>query len=144
MEQNHFKFQNKKLSKVFLLEQENRNLQRRIHSPKVDLVERNDHYFVRIEVPGVSQENLKFQLNDDQILLVSGIKKSDIQEEGEKVVYRECKYNEFMRRVKLPGKVKCMNENYTLTNGVLLLEFAKQIEPLPFEDYNPTASWADD
>lgn len=144
--ENEFQLQNntKKFSKVFKLEQEIRNLQRRIHSPKVDLIERENSYFVRMEVPGVLRSDLKFQLKEDQILLVSGCKSSEVKEEGQKEVYRECKYNEFMRRVKLPGKVLGLDPAPVLENGVLSLNFMKNQEELEQMDFTTNVSnWAD-
>ena len=102
-------------------EEEFKNLQKRLHSPKVDLFERDSSYFVTIELPGVDSNSLKITFKDDQILFVSGSKLKDYILNTDKIIYRETKYNDFNRRIKLPGLVE--KENYTLdlNQGVLIL-----------------------
>lgn len=104
-----------------------KNLQRRIHSPKVDLVERDQWYLVRIELPGVTPESTKLQIKDHQIVFISGSKKLEDSYETDRVIYRESKYNDFVRRIKLPGPIKFFNLNQKLdfSNGVLYLKFEK-------------------
>lgn len=111
------------------LEQDLKNLQRRMHSPKVDLVERNNNYLVRIELPGVNLDSVKIEVKDSQFVFVSGNKTTAISCETDRVVYRESRYDSFTRRVKLPGKVKPFNfdkENSNFLNGVLNLTFEKE------------------
>lgn len=107
-----------------------KNLERRINSPKVDLVERDSFYLVRIELPGVIPESIKIQIKEHRIVLVSGSKLQDTINETDRVIYRECKYDNFIRRIKLPGPIKFFNVNEKLhfTNGVLNLIFEKATE----------------
>jgi HSP20 family molecular chaperone IbpA len=109
-----------------------KNLERRIHNPKVDLVERNSFYLVRIELPGVTPESIKIQIKDRQIVLVSGSKLQEQINETDRIIYRECKYNNFIRRIKLPEPIKFFNtaEKLHLTNGVLHLTFERELSPL--------------
>ena len=119
---------NKNFNRVSKLEQDLRNLQKRIHSPKVDLVERDQFYLIRIELPGVDLESINVQIKNSQIILISGNKQVNNIYETDRVVYRESKYDSFMRRVKLPGKVKYVkfNKGYLdFVNGVLNLTFEK-------------------
>ena len=104
-----------------------KNLQRRIHSPKVDLVERDQWYLVRIELPGVTPESTKLQIKDQQIIFISGSKKLEDSYETDRVIYRESKYNDFVRRIKLPGPIKFFNltQKLDFSNGVLYLKFEK-------------------
>jgi HSP20 family molecular chaperone IbpA len=108
-------------------EEEFKNLQKRLHSPKVDLFERDSSYFVTIELPGVDSNSLKITFKDDQILFVSGSKLKDYILNTDKIIYRETKYNDFNRRIKLPGLVE--KENYTLdlNQGVLILNIKKKL-----------------
>lgn len=105
------------------------NLQNRLHSPKVDLVESNDTYLVRIELPGVLPETTKIQIKDHQIIFVSGSKEQYPTYETDHVIYKESKYDNFVRRIKLPGPIKYFNLNEPLkfSNGVLYLTFEKTI-----------------
>jgi HSP20 family molecular chaperone IbpA len=118
--------------------QELKNLERRIHNPKVDLVEQNSNYLVRIELPGVTPESIKIQIKDHQIVLVSGSKLQEPINETDRVIYRECKYNNFIRRIKLPEPIKFfnINEKLHLTNGVLYLTFERELSSKTLNEIN--------
>ena len=98
-------------------------LQKRMHSPKVDLVEGERHFTVRMELPGMTSDSIKVDLKESQILLVSGFKK-EVSYEG-KAKYKECKYGNFMRRVKMPCEVHESTE-FTYEHGVFTLELTKK------------------
>ena len=109
-----------------------KNLQRKIYSPKVDLVSCSDSFKVRIELPGVPIDTIKVELKEQQIVLISGVRISLHEEETDKVIYSETKYGNFIRRVKLPELVErfYFNQNKCdLVNGVLYLQFQKKIKP---------------
>ena len=69
-----FKVVEYKKNKKINYEEEFRNIQKRLHSPKVDLFERDYSYFVKIELPGVDSDSLEISFKDDQIVFVSGSK----------------------------------------------------------------------
>lgn len=138
-------------------EQDVNNLQRRIHSPKVDLIERGSEYLIRIELPGVSKETIRISIKDNQIVFISGSKQQIDNFETDKVIYRESKFDEFTRRVKLPSHVLKFNNVLDLSNGVLNLSFTKknnidknkELPPPPstktinFTDFDKVTNWAD-
>lgn len=135
------------------LEQTLKNLQKKIHSPKVDLIERDNFYLVRIELPGIKLDSLNIEIKESQFVLISGNKSTNNIYETDRVVYKESKYDKFMRRVKLPGKVKPLDfntNNLDFVNGVLNLAFEKILDEqqtshnnLSFNTINPTENWAD-
>jgi HSP20 family molecular chaperone IbpA len=111
---------------VSRLEQEVVLLKKRMNNPKVDLVERGDKYYVRMETSG-DIEDINIELNESQVLIVSFNKPYPEKDENERAIYRECRYGRFMRRVKLPTKVKMISkDDLVYNNGVLNLEFIKK------------------
>lgn len=143
-----------KNSKVFKLEQEIKNLKKRIHSPKVDLIERDNLYLIKIELPGVIKESIKIQIKEHQIVLISGKKNQDNIIESDNVIYRESKYEDFMRRIKLPSTIKYISlkqNNLNFENGVLYLNFEKSKQEESPEEESPeeespqeeSKNWAD-
>lgn len=106
------------------LQNENRTLKMRMHSPKVDLSEKNNTYVVRMELAGFTLEQLQISIKDNQFVLVSGYK-NQCEDSEMKVVYMETKYGDFTRRVKLPSFVDGKNFDAKMENGVLTLEFTK-------------------
>lgn len=99
-----------------------RRLKRKINSPKTNLYERGNAYVVRMEIPA---EGYEFQVEDDQILLVTCFKKEHNMCAGGRAVYEEGKYGKVVRRVKLPGKVVVTPSFEEWKNGILLLCFVK-------------------
>lgn len=143
-----------KNSKVFKLEQEIKNLKKRIHSPKVDLIERDNLYLIKIELPGVIKESIKIQIKEHQIVLISGKKNQDNIIESDNVIYRESKYEDFMRRIKLPSTIKYTSlkqNNLNFGNGVLYLNFEKSKQEESPDEESPeeespqeeSKNWAD-
>ncbi|NDC95650.1 Hsp20/alpha crystallin family protein [bacterium] len=103
-----------------------RILQKRINSPKVDLLDNNTQYTIRMEVPGTMPEDISIELNDNQIVLIH--LKKPAPELSEVAIYRECRYGNITRRVKLPNKVHPLNINngtFTVDNGMLNVSFVK-------------------
>lgn len=116
------------------------NLENRIHSPKVDLVEDGNVYVVKMEVPGIDQKNTSVKLKDSQFLLVTGTKQEEHTEEtqdsqGHQIVYKESKYGSVTRRVKLPSTITKFTTS--LSNGVLQIVCDKQDPTLKYTKREP-------
>lgn len=115
------------------------NLQKRVDSPKVDLVENGDHYIVKMEVPGLKIDDLMVKLKDSQFLLVSGNKNEEHTKETQDsnshvIVYKESKYGSFTRRVKLPTLIKYKNGISTsIEDGVLVIICKKENPNIKYE-----------
>lgn len=152
----------KKLSFKELLFERN-NLKKYQHSPKVDLRERNNTYVIRMELAGLSQSDVTVQVREGQFLLVSGTKNNQNTQENDTVIYSECHYGNFMRRVKVPKPVNSDTIHYSLNNGVLYVSVEKLEEeaqetqeqndllpPIPedkvidFSTLSSTGNWADE
>lgn len=119
------KIDNRGNRQVVKLEQEITLLKKRMNNPKVDLVEKDNKYYVRMETSG-DIENINIELNESQVLIVSFNKPYPERDESEKAIYRECRYGKLMRRVKLPSKVMMISkDDLVYNNGVLNLEFVK-------------------
>lgn len=97
-------------------------LKRRINSPKVDLLETENTYVVRLEL---SYRSFKWNLIDEQILLLSTDKQIEFND-NYKLIYSEAKYGKITRRVKLPSKVNNVPIRDEYNEGILILEFKKQ------------------
>jgi HSP20 family molecular chaperone IbpA len=115
-------------------------LQKRANSPKVDLVESESFFTIRMEMPGVNSHSIKVELKESNILLVSGFKQ-EVLYEG-KAKYKECKYGNFMRRVKMPVHVDYSNQ-FTYTDGVFTLKLTKTTVPPVQPSSVGSANWAD-
>jgi HSP20 family molecular chaperone IbpA len=119
---NDFQTIQRRGGKVAQLQQHIKNLQRRCNSPKTDLLETDDVFIVRMELPVTSY---RWELKEEQILLVT-YQKEQFEFEGAKEIYRESRHGQSMRRVKLPAKVNARPFSESYTNGIWVVKFAKQ------------------
>ena len=92
--------------------------------PAVNIAENRDKYFVRAELPGIKADEIKVQI-DGQNLTISGERK--IQSEGDNVKYyrRERESGDFSRTIRLPGEIEDENLTAKMVNGVLEVEIPK-------------------
>lgn len=93
-------------------------------SPKVDVREREGHWLLSIDVPGVAREDIKVDVVEDQ-LVVSG----ERQYEFEDKAYSERSYGHFERRFNLPEGVELDKIEASHDHGVLNLVIPKAQPP---------------
>jgi HSP20 family protein len=98
--------------------------------PAMDVVESDDHYVLRADLPGLSEADVNVEL-DDHVLTISG--KRSTEHEETKNGYRrvERSYGSFSRSVSLPEGVDADGIQANFDKGVLEVKVAKpeQIKP---------------
>jgi len=87
-------------------------------SPQVDILEREGQFAVRVDLPGLSKEDVKVDVTDD-LLTIQGERKQQKKEEREGYYYSECSYGSFYRAVPLPAGVEASKATAQFHNGVL-------------------------
>jgi HSP20 family protein len=98
--------------------------------PATDLVETDDHFVLRADLPGMTQDDVKIELQDNT-LTVSGERKSE-SEKREKGFYRvERAFGSFSRTVTLPKGVDADAVTASFENGVLEIRIPKPEERKP-------------
>ncbi len=98
--------------------------------PPVDIFENANHIVLRLEVPGMQQEDLKIQL-ENSTLTVRGERKFE-EETKEKTYHRiERRYGSFARSFTLPNTVDSEKVEAHYEAGVLSIELAKRAEAKP-------------
>ena len=93
--------------------------------PAVDLYDTEGALVARIDLPGVSSEDVEVSTNNDT-LTISGEVKPDT-EEGE-VVWQERGHGRFYRSFKLPVTIKADEVDAKFKGGVLRIEMPKTDE----------------
>ena len=92
--------------------------------PQIDFKSDNKTYTMSVELPGVAPEDVKIEVNANE-LTISGEKKEEVKEDG-KTHVQERRYGSFMRRVTLPEDADCDSIKAISKNGVLTLEIARK------------------
>lgn len=101
-----------------------------VWAPQTDLSETEDAFHIRLDVPGMSSEDININLQD-RMLTISGTRESEQTEEGEDYVRVERTFGNFHRSFTLPNDVDEENVEATYENGVLSIHVPKTEESKP-------------
>jgi HSP20 family protein len=98
--------------------------------PATDLVEEGDHYVLRADVPGVSEDDVKVEL-EDNVLTISGERKSEHEQRNNGYYRIERAAGRFARSLTLPEGVDADSITARFENGVLEVTIPKPPERKP-------------
>ncbi len=96
-------------------------------NPAVDLYEKDDHYMIKAELPGVNKDDIKIDLKD-RLLTLSGERTYDNEVNEENYHRREMSYGKFQRAFTLPADVDSDKIKAEFKDGVLQIEVPKPEE----------------
>jgi HSP20 family protein len=98
--------------------------------PAMDLVESGDHFVLRADLPGLSEEDVRIEL-EDQTLIISGERKAE-HEDGKEGYYRlERAFGSFSRTLQLPKGIDPEAVTARFDRGVLEVRIPKPEERKP-------------
>lgn len=103
-------------------------------APAVNVIETDKEYKVEIAAPGLTRDDFKIDINEDNELTVSMEKTVEKNEESEKegkkhtYLRREFSYSSFRQRMILPDNVNVDNIDAKMENGVLTIDIPKKTE----------------
>ena len=98
--------------------------------PKLEVLRHNGELTVRVDLPGLSKEDVKVEVTEDALTL-SGERKEEKEEKREGYYRTERSYGSFYRRVPLPEGANIDNATATFNNGVLEITMqVPEAEPL--------------
>lgn len=87
-------------------------------SPQVEMFERGKDLVLRVDLPGLTKDDVNVELTDNAIT-IEGERKNEHEEKREGYYRSERSYGEFYRRVPMPEGVKAEDAKATFSNGVL-------------------------
>jgi HSP20 family protein len=98
--------------------------------PAADIVETKDAIFIKTELPGLNEKDIKVEM-DNGLLTIRGERKleKETTEKGYRKIERS--YGKFVRTFTLPPTVEFNKINAAYTNGLLELEIPKKEEAKP-------------
>jgi len=96
-------------------------------NPAVDLYEKDDHFMIKAELPGVDKNDIKIDLKD-RLLTLSGERTYDNEVKEENYYRRERSYGKFQRAFTLPTDVDSDKIKADFKDGVLEIEVPKPEE----------------
>jgi HSP20 family protein len=92
--------------------------------PAMDLVETKDDFVLRADLPGMRQEDVKIEL-EDNVLTVSGERKAEHEAREEGFYRLERAFGAFSRSLTLPKGVNPESVSASFANGVLEVHIPK-------------------
>src|SRR5436305_4437865 len=99
-------------------------------TPAMDLVEHDDHFLLRADLPGVTESDVNIELNDGS-LVISGERKAE-HEQKERGFYRlERQFGSFSRTLTLPDGIDGDQIKASFAHGVLEVWIPKPEERKP-------------
>ena len=98
--------------------------------PLMDVVETKDGISLKLEVPGIKQEDINISL-EDNTLTVKGERKNELEVSEEGCNRFERSYGTFQRSVGLPPTVDTERVKATYKDGVLEVQLPKKEEARP-------------
>jgi HSP20 family protein len=98
--------------------------------PAMDLVETEDDFVLRADLPGVSEKDVKIEL-EDNVLTISGERKAEHEERKEGYYRVERSSGAFARSLTLPEGVKAEGIRASFDRGVLEVRIPKPEERKP-------------
>ena len=96
-------------------------------NPAVDLFEKDDHFVIKAELPGVDKKDIKVDLKD-RVLTLSGERTRDHEVKEENYYRKERSYGKFQRAFRLPADVDSDKIKAEFKDGVLQVEVPKPDE----------------
>jgi HSP20 family protein len=99
-------------------------------TPAMDLVETDEHFVLRADLPGMTESDVNIEL-EDNVLTVSGERKAERQEKGEGFYRVERSFGSFSRALTLPKGIDPEGVKAEFDNGVLEVRVPKPEQRKP-------------
>lgn len=96
-------------------------------TPAIDLVESGNDTLLLAELPGVQKEDVKITV-EDNMLTISGSRKSNQLAEKSSWIRNEIRVGEFKRTIRLPKGTNTSSISAEITNGMLKVVLPKAEE----------------
>jgi HSP20 family protein len=98
--------------------------------PSMDLVETEDHFVLRADLPGMSEEDIKIEY-EDGTLTVAGERKAEHEDKNEGYYRVERAFGSFSRSLSLPKGIDAEAVTANFDRGVLEVRIPKPEERKP-------------
>ncbi len=98
-----------------------------VWAPALDVVEKEDKFLVKVELPGVKEEDVDVSVAGD-MLTISGEKQAESEVKKKGYSYSESSYGSFSRSITMPSTVDASKIEASYDKGVLEITLPKTAE----------------
>jgi HSP20 family protein len=96
-----------------------------IRAPRIDLLDQEDEFYLRAEVPGVKKEDLDVSVTEDTVTIRAGVHHEAEEERKGEYLHREMTYGGFSRTLPLPVAVDVDHCKVMYKDGILEIRLPK-------------------
>jgi HSP20 family protein len=98
-----------------------------VRMPIFDLIDKEDRYELKIEVPGIEKEKIKVIATNDSVE-ISGEqpKEEESEDKRKRYIYNERSYSSFYRSIPMPEEIVSSKVKAKLNNGLLHIQLPKK------------------
>ena len=93
-------------------------------APRVRISEDKDNFMLKLEMPGISKEDIKINI-EDNVLSISGVKKQEQKTEETNLIMNEIFYGEFSRSFNITKDIDSNKIDAEFKDGVLNITLPK-------------------
>lgn len=96
--------------------------------PRTNIIEAGDVVIIEMELPGVNKDDVSMVLDDDNILVMRGIKRQPRLNESQGVTYHlfEREFGSFYKRIIIDFPLDPSGVNSVMENGVLTIKIPRK------------------
>ncbi|XP_078170003.1 18.2 kDa class I heat shock protein-like [Carex rostrata] len=93
---------------------------------RIDWKETSEAHIFKADLPGVKKEEVKLEVEEGNVLKISGERSREKEEKNDKWHHVERSSGKFMRRFRLPDNAKVDQVKAAMENGVLTVTVPKE------------------
>nr|AKT44363.1 heat shock protein 1 [Tectona grandis] len=97
-----------------------------VANARIDWKETPEAHVFKVDVPGLKKEEVKVEIEDNNILQISGERSKEQEEKNDKWHRVERSSGKFLRRFRLPENAKLDQVKAAMENGVLTVTVPKE------------------
>ncbi|KAH6777613.1 HSP20-like chaperones superfamily protein [Perilla frutescens var. hirtella] len=97
-----------------------------VANARIDWKETTEAHLFKVDVPGLKKEEVKVEVEDGNILQISGERNKEQEEKNDKWHRVERSSGKFLRRFRLPENAKLEEVKAAMENGVLTVIVPKE------------------
>jgi HSP20 family protein len=101
-----------------------------VWAPAIDVVEKEDKFSVKVELPGVKEEDVNVSITGDT-LTIEGEKEAELEVTRKGYYYSETSYGSFSRSITIPSTIDTGKIEADFDKGVLEITLPKTPEVKP-------------
>ena len=102
-----------------------------IHSLDVDLIETEEKYYLKVDVPGIEKEEIDIEAGDKDISIVATFKPyiEEIEEEDKTVLISDIKQGRCSKSIRFSNNIEIDKISAKFNNGTVLITIPKLKTP---------------